>query len=73
MPVQTKSVFINQLDGGYTVNLQGNAHYPTKVFVTIEEVTAAITEFFMSIEASVPSVELLTNMSSTAITPDLLS
>lgn len=42
----SKSVFINQLDGGYTLNLQGNQFYPTKVCVTIDDVKTAITDFF---------------------------
>ena len=45
-PPKPLSVFINQLDGGYTINLQGNDFYPVKVCVTIDEVTKIVTDFF---------------------------
>lgn len=45
-----KSIFINQLDGGYTLNLQGNTFYPVKVCVTIEEVNKIVTDFFSNEE-----------------------
>ncbi len=51
---QPKSVFINQLEGGYTINLQGNNFYPTKVCVTFDEVTTIIGDFLNSPE-SLPS------------------
>ncbi len=51
-----KSVFINQLDGGYTLNLQGNQFYPVKVAVTIDEVKQIITDFFNTAE-NIPSDE----------------
>ncbi len=46
-----KSVFINQLDGGYTINLQGNKFYPVKAAFTIDEVKTIITDFFNSVES----------------------
>jgi len=46
-----KSVFINQLDGGYTINLQGNNFYPVKVAVTIDEVKQIINDFFTTAES----------------------
>jgi len=51
-----KSCFINQLDGGYTINLQGNNFYPVKVAVTIDEVKQIITDFFNTAEI-IPSDE----------------
>ena len=42
------SVFINQLDGGYTLNLQGNEFYPVKVCVTLDEVKQIIETFFQN-------------------------
>ena len=50
-----KSVFINQLDGGYTINLQGNNFYPVKVCVTIEEVKTIINDFFNAKENPNPT------------------
>jgi hypothetical protein len=50
-----KSVFINQLDGGYTINLQGNNFYPVKVCVTIEEVKTIINDFFNAKEVQNPT------------------
>ncbi len=52
-----KSVFINQLDGGYTINLQGNNFYPVKVCVTIEEVKTIISDFFNAQEVQNPTPE----------------
>jgi len=52
---KTKSVFINQLDGGYTINLQGNNFYPVKVCVTIEEVKTIINDFFNAQENQNPT------------------
>ncbi len=70
-PLKTKSVFINQLDGGYTINLQGNNFYPVKVCVSIIEVMVAIEDFFMAVEAPQTPADL-TGLPTNISTPDIL-
>lgn len=68
---KTKSVFINQLDGGYTLNLQGNNFYPVKSRVTVEEVCQIITDFFNTAE-SVPTNAPETSVGEQETAADLL-
>lgn len=67
---KTKSVFINQLDGGYTLNMQGENFYPVKVCVTVDEVTKAITDFFNTPETLAQMPPLVTD--ATAL-PEIMS
>jgi hypothetical protein len=48
--LKPKSVFINQVDGGYVINLQGNNHYPVKIAVSTEDMANAVRNFFDTAE-----------------------
>jgi hypothetical protein len=48
--LKPKSVFINQVDGGYVMNLQGNNHYPVKIAVTTEAMAEIVKTFFDTAE-----------------------
>ena len=52
MPKETKpkSVFINQVDGGYVINLQGNNHYPVKIAVSTMDMGNTVMDFFNTAE-----------------------
>ena len=50
MELKPKSVFINQVDGGYVINLQGNNHYPVKIAVTTAEMATIVQTFFDTAE-----------------------
>lgn len=49
--VMAKSIYINQLVGGYTLTLQGDNFHPQEVYVTIEEVQARVASFFTQPES----------------------
>jgi len=72
--VKPKSVFINQLDGGYTINLQGNTFYPVKVAVTLDEVKTIIDNFFNTAEIpTIDATQTSTNSAAEGQGEDLLS
>jgi hypothetical protein len=48
--LKPKSVFINQVDGGYVINLQGNNHYPVKIAVSTGDMVNAVSNFFDTVE-----------------------